>query len=57
MELYNSLITEAKGYYGHLPQKLRDYDPSGLWPSNESSELVLQKDGRVVYTDWEERSR
>ena len=44
MELYNSLITEAKGYYEHLPQKVWDYDPRGLWPSNESSELVLQKD-------------
>ena len=44
MELYNSLISETKSLYEHLPQKAWEYDPRGVWPSNESSELVLQKD-------------
>ena len=44
MELYNSLIGEAKGLYKDLPQKVWDYDPRNAWASNDSSELVLQKD-------------
>ena len=44
MELYNSLIGETKALFENLPQKVWDYNPRGAWASNDSSELVLQKD-------------
>ena len=44
MELYNSLIGETKALFENLPQKVWDYNPRGAWTSNDSSELVLQKD-------------
>ena len=44
MELYNSLIGETKALYEKLPQTCWDYSPRDCWTSNESSELVLQKD-------------
>jgi hypothetical protein len=44
MELYNSLIGETKALFEKLPQKAWDYNPRGAWASNDSSELVLQKD-------------
>ena len=44
MELYNSLIGETKALFEKLPQKVWDYNPRGAWASNDSSELVLQKD-------------
>ena len=44
MELYNSLIGETKALFENLPQKVWDYNPHGAWASNDSSELVLQKD-------------
>ena len=44
MELYNSLIGETKALFEKLPQKVWDYNPRGIWASNDSSELVLQKD-------------
>lgn len=44
MELYNSLIGETKALFEKLPQKVWDYNPRGTWASNDSSELVLQKD-------------
>ena len=44
MELYNSLIGETKALFENLPKKVWDYNPRGAWTSNDSSELVLQKD-------------
>ena len=44
MELYNSLIGETKALFEKLPRKAWDYNPKGAWASNDSSELVLQKD-------------
>lgn len=44
MELYNSLIGETKALFENLPKKVWDYNPRGAWASNDSSELVLQKD-------------
>ena len=44
MELYNSLIGETKALVEKLPQKAWDYDRRDCWISNDSSELVLQKD-------------
>ena len=44
MELYNSLIGETKALFENLPKKVWDYSPRGAWASNDSSELVLQKD-------------
>ena len=44
MELYNSLIGETKTLVEKLPQKAWDYEARDCWISNDSSELVLQKD-------------
>ncbi len=44
MELYNSLIGETKALFENLPKKVWDYNPRGALASNDSSELVLQKD-------------
>ena len=44
MELYNSLIGETKALFENLPKKVWEYNPRGAWASNDSSELVLQKD-------------
>lgn len=44
MELYNSLIKETRALLAGLPAKTWDYDPRAAWPSNGTSELVLQKD-------------
>ena len=44
MELYNSLIGETRALFEKLPRKAWDYNPKGAWASNDSSELVLQKD-------------
>ena len=44
MELYNALIGETKALFENLPRKVWDYNPRGAWTSNDSSELVLQKD-------------
>ncbi len=44
MELYNYLIGETKALFESLPKKVWDYNPRGAWTSNDSSELVLQKD-------------
>lgn len=44
MELYNSLIRETRALIDPLPAKVWDYDPAACWHSNDSSELVLQKD-------------
>jgi len=43
MDLYNSLIKETRELTDKLPAKTWDYDPKAVWPSNSSSELVLQK--------------
>ncbi len=44
MDLYNSLIQETRALTDRLPAKVWDYDPRAAWPSDSSSELVLQKD-------------
>ena len=44
MELYNSLIGETKALLEKLPRKVWEYRPRDAWASNDSSELVLQKD-------------
>ncbi len=44
MELYNSLIGETNALLEKLPKKVWAYDPKAAWASDESSELVLQKD-------------
>ncbi len=44
MELYNSLIGETKALLEKLPRKVWEYSPRDAWASNDSSELVLQKD-------------
>ena len=43
MDLYNSLIKETRELTDKLPAQAWDYDPRAVWPSNSSSELVLQK--------------
>ena len=43
MDLYNSLIKETRELTDKLSAKVWDYDPKAAWPSNSSSELVLQK--------------
>ncbi len=44
MELYNSLISEAKALFDGQSPKVWDYDPRDCWKDVGSSELVLQKD-------------
>lgn len=44
MELYNSLISEAKALFDGQSPKVWDYDPHDCWKDVGSSELVLQKD-------------
>lgn len=44
MELYNSLISEAKALFDGQSPKVYDYNPGDCWKDVGSSELVLQKD-------------
>lgn len=44
MELYNSLISEAKALFDGQNPKVWDYSPRDCWKDVGSSELVLQKD-------------